>query len=137
MKAGEYDLHAYGGVYILAHFEKRVPRGPADHLDDRVIYVGEGNHLGRRWYQFERSAFHELPGHSGGHSHRRWCETSGAQWKSLHVAAFPIWFRNEGDTDASGSLARRFRLHVEQLVLWQIIRHRTARDRPLDLLNVK
>lgn len=130
-------LTAYGGVYLIAHFLKSPPTGTADHLDDRVVYVGEGKNLGRRWYQFERSAKHELPGHSGGWSHLEWRTKSGTSWESLHVAALPIWFAGEGDTDASGSLARRFRMYVEQTVLWQIVTHRTANAPRLSLLNVK
>jgi hypothetical protein len=46
---------AYSGVYVLAHFDGRPPRGAADPLDRRIIYIGEGGVLGRRWYNFQRS----------------------------------------------------------------------------------
>jgi hypothetical protein len=128
-------VHEYGGVYVLAHFPGAVPSGPADFLDDAVVYVGEGAHLMRRWYEFERSAYHGLSGHSGGHSHRAWCAKSGATWDTLHVAAYPIWFESEGATDAPASLARRFRLYLEQMLLWKLAAHR--RGKQLPLLNVK
>ena len=129
-------VHDYGGVYLLAHMPNRPQDGdPADFLDDAVIYVGEGAYLKRRWYDFERSAFLGLPGHSGGFSHRAWREQSGAAWETLHVAALPIWFASEDSTDAPTSLARRFRLHVEQLLLWKLAVHR--RGKQLTLLNAK
>ncbi|MBN8609127.1 MAG: hypothetical protein J0L92_00980 [Deltaproteobacteria bacterium] len=128
-------VHEYGGVYILAHFASTAPSGSADFLDDAVVYVGEGASLKRRWYDFERSANLGLPGHSGGHSHRAWAAESGATWQTLHVASYPIWFESEGATDAPASLARRFRLHVEQLLLWKLAAHR--RGKTLHLLNVK
>jgi hypothetical protein len=127
--------HEYGGVYLLAHFDDAPAAGPANALDDAIVYVGEGGYLKRRWYDFERSAYLGVSGHSGGHSHRAWREKSGARWETLHVAAFPIWFESEGTTDASASLARRFRLYVEQLLLWRLSGHR--RGRGLTLLNVK
>ena len=128
-------IHDYGGVYLLAHFPKTAPAGSADVLDDAVVYVGEGAYLKRRWYDFERSANLGLPGHSGGHSHRVWAADSGATWKSLYVTALPIWFESEGSTDEPSSLARRFRLFVEQYLLWRLAVHR--RGKGLHLLNIK
>jgi hypothetical protein len=130
-------VHDYGGVYLLAHFRGETPAGAADLLDDAIVYVGEGGHLKRRWYDFERSAHVGVAGHSGGHSHRRWREETGTAWETLQVAAFPIWFASEGDTDAPASLARRFRLYVEQSVLWKLAGHRRGLGRNLALLNVK
>ena len=128
-------VHEYGGVYLLAHFVGAPPVGPASMLDDAIVYVGEGGHLKRRWYDFERSAFHGHNGHSGGHSHRTWRGQVGTSWDTLHVAALPIWFESEGSTDAPLSLTRRFRLHVEQVCLWRLVAHRHGRSLPL--LNVK
>lgn len=128
-------VHHYGGVYVLAHFVDTPPGGPADVLDNAIVYVGEGGRLQRRWYDFERSALHGLSGHSGGHSHREWRERSGVPWDTLHVAAYPIWFESEGATDAPASLARRFRLYLEQLLLWKLAAHRARES--LTLLNVK
>ena len=130
-------VHSYGGVYLLAHFSGTVPPGPADFLDDAVVYVGEGAYLKRRWYDFERSAHLGLLGHSGGHSHRAWATAAGAAWETLHVAAVPIWFDGEGASDAPLSLARRFRLYLEQLILWKLVVHRRGRQGLLNLLNVK
>ena len=128
-------VHKYGGVYLLAHFASAPPQGPADVLHDAIVYVGEGKHLKQRWYQFERSAYLGLSGHSGGASHRTWREQSRIPWETLHVAAFPIWFASEGTTDAPASLARRFRLYVEQLLLWKLAVHR--REHAVPLLNAK
>lgn len=127
-------IHEYGGVYLLAHFAK-TPAGAADSLDDAIVYVGEANDLKRRWYDFERSALYGLTGHSGGHTHRQWREATRIGWETLHVAALPVWFESEGDTDAPLSMTRRFRLHAQQLVLWRLAAHR--RGRHLTLLNVK
>ncbi len=76
------------GVYILAKFT-RVPNGKADYLNKKIIYIGEtcNQFLKRRWYQFDRSAFHHKPGHSGGHSYRRKYGDSG---KNLYVSAFSV-----------------------------------------------
>lgn len=131
---GDY-VHKYGGVYLLAHFIDDVHKGSADFLHDAVIYIGEANHLGRRWYQFERSARHGSAGHSGGHSHRAWAENTGVPWGRLHVAAYPIWFESEGTTDAPDSLARRFRLNLEQFLLLNLVTFRRGKE--LHMLNVK
>jgi len=111
-------LHGYSGVYLLAHFD-RVPKGDADPTDRRIVYVGEGGALGRRWYNFERSIA-EHPGHSGGHAYR-------ARYKrrleTLHVAAFPIWLTElepKGNPADPRSLTCRLRHHVEQGVLWHL-----------------
>jgi hypothetical protein len=70
--------YQYGGVYLLAHFSRPPRNQPADPLDDRIVYIGEGRHLGRRWYQFERSAKRGFSGHSGGHSYLEW-----ARWNKI------------------------------------------------------
>src|SRR5262245_6068486 len=81
-----YPLHSYSGVYILAHFDRTPPRDDADPMDHRIVYVGEGGWLKRRWYNFQRSVA-AYPGHSGGHAYRK-------RYKrlldALYVAAFPI-----------------------------------------------
>jgi len=122
-------LAVYPGVYILAHFDKS-PVGTADYLDDAIFYVGEGGHLGRRWYQFERSALEGKSGHSGGFSYQT---KYGKQlWKKLHIAALPVWF---GDRDESiEDWTQVYRLYVERRILWEITMKRNGRH---GLLNNK
>ncbi|MBP8810155.1 MAG: hypothetical protein KBG48_07650 [Kofleriaceae bacterium] len=126
---------AYGGVYLLAHFPRDLPAGPADHRAPAVFYVGEGSRLGRRWDQFARSGFRGLPGHSGGHTYRAWTAGAPGLRETLCVAALPIWFADEGDTDAPLSRARRFRLYLEQRILWDLVAN--PRGRGATLLNRK
>lgn len=118
----------YPGVYLLAHFDEP-PTGSVDYVDSRIIYVGEGTHLGRRWYQFEQSAYHEKPGHSGGHSYRK--KYHQRDWSRLYVAALPIWF-GDGDTSPE-PWTRNYRNAVERLVLWEL----TMQGNADNLLNVK
>lgn len=129
-----YPLHEYSGVYVLAHFDSPPPEGHANPVDPRVIYVGEGAWLGRRWYSFERSVARK-PGHSAGHSYRKryQCVRPLAH---LHVAAFPIWLReSEEDPDPMDpcSLTCRLRHYVEQGLLW----HLHYRKSGAELLNRK
>lgn len=128
--------YEYGGVYLLAHLGAAPAGVPADPCDDRIVYIGEGSHLGRRWYQFERSAKRGLPGHSGGHSYRVWAKRNKVPWDTLYVAAYPIWFASEGDTNDPTSLAKRFRLFLEQKLLLDLVAHRRDRSE-LHLLNAK
>lgn len=106
---------SYPGLYLLAHF-RRAPVGAADYLDRNIVYVGEGDPLSRRWYQFERSALHGLPGHSGGHSYRR--EFGDRAWSNLHVSALPICFGTV-ETESLPGWTRAYRLHVERAIIWE------------------
>jgi hypothetical protein len=76
------------GVYILGNF-KRLPNGPANPVDENVIYIGEtcDNTLKARWNQFHRSAFLFKEGHSGGIAYRN---TIGDNGENLYVAAFAV-----------------------------------------------
>ncbi len=77
----------YPGVYMLAKFN-RVPSGNADPFNWNIIYFGETcRSLNGRWYQFNRSAFQNKGGHSGGHSYRK---TYGDKVRDLYVAALPV-----------------------------------------------
>ena len=100
------------GVYLLAHFAG-TPRGQADPLAKAIIYIGEtcDNSLKGRWYQFNRSAFHGKPGHSGGSTYR---EQHLRFRRQLHVAAIPI----EGLGEA---VQPYFIRHLERKLLWQYI----------------
>lgn len=114
-------LDRYSGVYVLAHIDGRPRKAPADPMDRRIVYVGEGGFLRRRWRDFER-AVGGLGGHSGGNNYRRTyaCE---APLENLHVAALPIWLKRAEASPkpaAPSSLTCRLRHHVEQALLWNI-----------------
>jgi len=79
------------GVYILAHFSPgSIPQGPADPFAEDIVYIGEtcDQTLGKRWYQFNRSAFEKKGGHSGGWTYQGVCAELGGD---LYVAACPVW----------------------------------------------
>ena len=78
----------YPGVYIIAKFES-VPSGHAHWLDQNIIYIGEtcNNSLQGRWRQFDRSAFKDKSGHSGGATYNRKFGDTGID---LYVAALPV-----------------------------------------------
>lgn len=112
-----YKVESYAGVYLLAHFTS-APKRPASHLDDAIIYIGDGSWLRRRWEQFEASALHGLPGHSGGHSYR---DRFGAGlWDRLHVAVLPIWFGKNDQPRSAEEWTQVFRLYVERRILWEL-----------------
>jgi len=77
------------GVYLLAKFERSPPSsGPANPLQDEIVYIGETcASLRRRWCQFNNSAFRNGKGHSGGYTYRRKMQDKG---ENLFVAAFPV-----------------------------------------------
>jgi hypothetical protein len=133
-----YKAADYAGVYLLAHFDGNAPGGAATHLDDQIIYVGEGSRLRGRWRQFERSARHGLSGHSGGFSYRD--AFGGDRWDQLHVAALPIWFGDDSQPSSSEPWTQAYRLYVERRILWDLTVHRQRE--PYDgatrvLLNLK
>jgi len=112
------------GVYLLARFDAPPP-GPAQPLDESIIYVGETckNSLSGRWYQFDRSAFRSKPGHSGGFTYHK---KIGDKGERLHVAAFSPPGLNE-------TLATYFIRYVERQVLLDYV----LRFRRAPLLNLK
>jgi hypothetical protein len=129
-----YKIDEYSGVYLLAHFAEPPPEGPASHLDDAIMYVGEGAWLRRRWRQFERSAQRGLPGHHGGFAYLG--EYGDTRWGELHVAALPIWFGER--LRSAEPWTRAYRLHAERRILWELTVHRngeTGGDDPRPLLN--
>jgi hypothetical protein len=78
----------FPGVYLLAHYDS-TPIGNANPLAREVIYIGEtcDNSLSGRWRQFNRAAFNEGAGHSGGVTYR---QLYGSRLKDLFVAALPV-----------------------------------------------
>jgi hypothetical protein len=80
------------GVYVLAHL-RMVPKGPADHTIQDVIYIGESSKpLRSRWLAFHRSASSGKRSHSGG---RNYNEQFKKLNRSLHVAWLEIEELNE------------------------------------------
>ncbi len=81
------------GVYLLGRFEDRPP-DRVKPLVAEIIYIGEtcSQTLEKRWYQFNRSAFEQKPGHSGGWTFaNRFCNNKinvPCPW--LYVAALPV-----------------------------------------------
>ncbi len=73
------------GVYLLAHFD--TPPSTIDRKDERIIYVGEtcDQTLRKRWARFERSAFRNKGGHSGG---RTYFELFGGKGRERLFVAF-------------------------------------------------
>lgn len=123
-----HRLVSYAGVYLLAHFADGPPLGPANYLDDAIVYVGMSRYLARRLGQFEGSVAKKT-GHSGGHSYR---DAHGALSPHLHVALLPVWF--DKDTDPDGRLASFYTLLVESHVVCHLTAHRLAGHVP-PLLN--
>jgi hypothetical protein len=67
--------------------------------------------LRKRWRQFNRAAFDELFGHSGGITYRRLFNDQGT---ALYVAAFPVV--NVGEPHRSN-----FIRYAERKLLWQFV----------------
>jgi hypothetical protein len=77
------------GVYLLAHFTDQPPMSLNPHAQE-IIYIGEtcNQTLRQRWYQFNRCAFHEGRGHSGGIKYRKLF--AGRYKDRLYLSAFPV-----------------------------------------------
>jgi hypothetical protein len=105
------------GVYALACFDGNPPT-EVDVLDERVVYLGEtcDNTLSGRLWQFNRSAFQQKNGHSGGWS---FCSRCADQGDKLHVAVFPVATLLE-------PLRSAFIRHTERRLLWEFV-HRWGR----------
>lgn len=102
------------GVYALAKFTV-VPAGNADPLDERIIYFGETcRSLKGRLDQFDRSAFHSKPGHSGGRNYRG---IYGDIGQYLYVAVMPVVLKDR-------TLRSAFIRFVERkLILDYVVKH--------------
>lgn len=100
------------GVYALACFDGEPPPS-ADVLDERVVYIGETceNSLSGRLWQFNRSAFLQKTGHSGGWAFHSRCAGQG---EHLHVAVFPVSTLHEPHRSA-------FIRHTERRLLWEYV----------------
>ena len=111
----------FPGVYILARFD-RVPKGRANTKAKQIIYIGEtcDKTLKERWYQFNRSAFNNKPGHSGGETYFL---EYGDNGYNLYVAAFPLSDEfPDSDVIRDRKLAKEIRSlfirYVERKLIW-------------------
>jgi hypothetical protein len=81
------------GVYLLGQLNG-VPPKRVDAGAPEVIYVGEtcDQNLSKRWYQFNRSAFRQKSGHSGGSTFaEKFCQNQiVVPFDWLYVAAHPV-----------------------------------------------
>jgi hypothetical protein len=116
--AARYDIKDWEqpGVYLLGKFDSR-PQVDVEPISSSVIYIGEtcDQNLAKRWYQFNRSAFEQKPGHSGGWTFSaRYCNncvTEPVFW--LYVAALPVLL-----DDPHRSAYTRY---VERWLIWQYV----------------
>ena len=104
------------GVYLLGQFTNGAPP-QVDAGAPEVIYVGEtcDQTLAKRWYQFNRSAFLQKSGHSGGWTFAaEFCQSQIVEpFDWLYVAAYPV------DMDEPRRSAHiRF---VERWLLWTFV----------------
>jgi hypothetical protein len=106
------------GVYALACFDGDPP-SPVDVLDERTVYIGEtcDNSLAGRLWQFNRSAFLQKDGHSGGWSFGARCSGRG---EKLYVSIFPVVTLHEPHRSA-------FIRYTERRFLWEFVRRRGRR----------
>jgi len=100
------------GVYALACFDGDPPP-TVDVLDERTVYIGEtcDNSLTGRLWQFNRSAFLQKGGHSGGCSFNSRC---GGQGERLYVSVYPVSTLLEPHRSA-------FIRHTERRLLWEFV----------------
>jgi len=87
-KDGSVDL-SLPGVYLLAEFDRRPTLGkPA--LSRKIFYIGETcSTLRRRLYSFQRSAFDNKFGHSGGATFFK-ARKSKPELERVYVSAMPV-----------------------------------------------
>ncbi len=100
------------GVYALACFDENPPTA-VDVLDERTVYIGEtcDNSLSGRLWQFNRSAFLQKNGHSGGWSFGSRCAGQG---ENLYVSVFPVSTLHEPHRSA-------FIRYTERRLLWEFV----------------
>lgn len=106
----------YPGVYALARFDDGPPP-VVDLLDPNIVYFGEtcDQLLTGRWYQFNRSAFMQKAGHSGGWNFAA-CfmdNLAGDPPPWLYVAAYPV--------DLKPPHCAAYIRHVERWLIWEYV----------------
>lgn len=131
------------GVYLVAHtgpapFEPHPSGEPANWLDDRILYVGYGASLGRRWKRLA-ATFHERrrTGKAG---------RSTAGWKladvsavtsisHLSVAALAVRVPGRKKNQADGALSPALAKLLQRYMIARILAHRRASHSTAVLLN--
>lgn len=102
------------GVYMLAKFIDNIPPGNAVSLCKEIIYIGETCiSLKKRWYQFQRSAFLNKNGHSGGKNYYLAYNDDG---NDLYVSGFPV-----PDITENQKLSPFFIRFVERKLIWEYV----------------
>jgi hypothetical protein len=82
------------GLYLLRRFDAQIPT-KVDPLEAELIYVGVScdRTLAKRWYEFNRSAYEQKNGHSGGWTFNElFCANEicpAHRW--LYVASLPVY----------------------------------------------
>lgn len=103
------------GVYLLGRFSKSAPSGKAS-LSVPLVYVGEtcGQSLRGRLYQFERSAFLNQLGHSGGITFAGTFKAkANPSW--LYISVLAVSSLEEPQRSA-------YIRYVERALLWQYVK---------------
>jgi hypothetical protein len=114
---GNIENSDKAGVYTLAKFKTASPQ-TVNPLDPNIIYFGETcKSLKVRWLQFDASAFHGLPGHSGGKTYRNTYRDEGLD---LYVAAMPVLIAND-------VLRSSFIRFAERKLILDFVQRRTQR----------
>lgn len=101
------------GIYLLGRFTVSAPTGKPD-FSSKLIYIGEtcGQKLGRRLYQFQRSAFLGIEAHSGGSTFaREYSIKSEPSW--LYLSIQPVAL---AEPHCSAYIR-----HVERALLWDYV----------------
>jgi hypothetical protein len=106
------------GVYLLARFTKRPPKGRPT-LSSKMLYIGEtcGQSLRSRLYQFNRSAFLEKLGHSGG----------ATFWNTFRPNDETDWlYVSVMSTSDEEPAASAYIRYVERALIWAHVQHHKA-----------
>lgn len=102
------------GVYLLARFDSpQSKRKPT--LSSKLIYIGEtcGQTLRSRLHQFNRSAFLDRLGHSGGMTFAStYRKSRDPSW--LHISVMPV--------DLVEPAASAYIRYVERALLWAYVK---------------
>jgi len=104
------------GVYMLGRFAKSALPGTPSLLIP-LVYIGEtcGQSLGDRLYQFERSAFQNRLGHSGGATFASTFKTQvSPSWLYISVFAMPLLEEPE---------CSAYIRYIERALLWKYVQN--------------
>ena len=103
----------FPGVYLLAQFAD-TPPDCVDCTCKNVVYIGEScdQSIGKRLYQFNRSAFQSKDGHSAGWTYGT---KLGDDGRTLFVSAFPVRIVEQVACSA-------FVRFAERKLIWEYVR---------------